>query len=503
MTNKKKKPLRGTPSPPAGGAPSRGSRGISRPISLVNQSWLWLTGFSAFILAILWVLQFALFTPFYQALRRREIERAGRAIVAAYEDENDFRQLGQYAFNQNLRILLIDGAFWPLVGFDGFGVSFGTGGGRVVIDQAEAARLLDFFADPEGDELSYIVTDRQGGRAVYIGKVTPSPSGDRYLYVGSPIPPNDTTVSVMATQFMIITALLLLLSSAMARLLSKRISRPILRLKDSAKGLAQGEFTARQAPGDYREIIELTEEFTRATQELTRAEGYRRELLANVSHDLKTPLTIIKFCGELLRDVSGGNPDKRAAHCEKIIEESDRLAEMVNELLEASKLAQAESIELRPLRLDALLRETAERFSALREHEGFQFELAIEDDVTVKGKRDLLERAVYNLVANAVNFAGDDKRVWLRLFTYEAEGAKSARVEVIDAGQGIPPEELPHIWERYYKSSQPHRRGVTGSGLGLAIVKTALQLHGARFGAESAPGRGSCFWFEMDAAPYA
>jgi len=485
----------------SGNLPPASNRIPARPVrtrSLVTQSWIWLTGFSAFILAILWVLQFALFSPFYQALRRREIARAGRAIVAAFEGEEDFRRLGQYAFSQNLRIMLIDGERWILGNYDGFGTLFSVGGGRIVITPREMQRWQAFMVDPDGAELSYIVTDDPGGsRAVYIAKVTPSPSGDRFLYVGSPIPPTDTTISVMATQFIIITALLLLLAAAMAWLLSKRISRPILRLTDCAKGLARGEFKARQAPGDYTEIIELTEELTRATQELTKAEGYRRELLANVSHDLKTPLTIIKFYAELLRDVSGGDPEKRGAHCGKIIEESDRLAEMVNELLESSKLAQTRSIEPAPLQLDTLLRETAERFSALREHEGFRFELAIEDDITVQGKKDLLERAVYNLIANAVNFAGDDKRVWLRLYAYEAGGSRHARVEVIDAGPGIPAEELPHIWERYYKSSQPHRRGVTGSGLGLAIVKRALQLHGACFGAESEPGRGSCFWFEM------
>jgi signal transduction histidine kinase len=298
---------------------------------------------------------------------------------------------------------------------------------------------------------------------------------------------------------MIITALLLLLSAGGAWLLSKRISRPILRLKDSAKGLARGEFEAEPSAGDYAEIIELTEELARATRELTRAEGYRRELLANVSHDLKTPLTIIKFYGELLRDVSGGDPGKREAHCEKIIEESDRLAEMVNELLEASKLQQTQKIELAPLRLDSLLRETTERFSALQERGELRFELAIEEGVAVNGKKDLLERAIYNLIANAASFTREgDRRVWIRLRTVQTAGARQiARVEVADAGPGIPPEELPFIWERYYKSSQPHRRGVTGSGLGLAIVRTALQLHGAKFGAESEMGRGSCFWFEM------
>lgn len=470
------------------------------PASLVTKSWVWLTGFSALILLFLWVLQFALFTPFYQTLRKREITKTGRAVVEAYENgENDIeRLLAQYAFNQNLRILVIDASGWIIDNYDGFGTLFSVSGGRVELSDDEFRQLINHFSDESAQELSYIVTGKSGGRAVYIARVAPSVSGDRFLYVGSPIPSTDSTLSVMATQFMIITAVLLLLAAVMAWLLSKWIARPILRLTESAKGLAKGEFHAKPSSQDYSEIVELTEELTRATQELNKAERYRRELLANVSHDLKTPLTIIKFYGELLRDVSGGNPEKRTAHCEKIIEESDRLTEMVNELLEASKLMQTDHVALEPLRLDSLLQETADRFSAMQEHEGYRFDLAIEENVTVDGKKELLERAVYNLIANAVNYAGETKRVWVRMFTLEAEGKRAARVEVADAGPGIPEEELALIWERYYKSSQPHQRGVTGSGLGLSIVKTALQLHHARFGAESTLGQGSLFWFEID-----
>ncbi len=466
--------------------------------SLVTQSWAWLTGFSAFILAILWVLQFALFTPFYQSLRRREVEKSGRVIVEAYENNIDFtEQLSQFAFSQNLRILLIDSEGWIIGNFDGFGNMFSLGGGRAEFSRAEFESCKEFFMNSKKSEFSYVVSGNGGGRAVYIAKVSPSPAGDRFLYVGSPIPPNDTTASVMARQFMIITVLLMLLSAAMAWLLSKRISQPILRLTKSAKDLAKGAFSAKASSRDYTEIVQLTEELTHATEELNKAERYRRELLANVSHDLKTPLTIIKFYAELLRDVSGDNPEKRTVHCEKIVEESDRLTEMVNELLEVSKLEQTERIDLEPLRLDRLIRGTADRFNALQEREGMRFELSVEDNVTVQGKKDLLERAVYNLIANAVRFAGDSKCVWIRLFTIESGDRKTARAEIIDAGPGIPQEELPHIWERYYKSSQPHQRGITGSGLGLSIVKTALVLHRASFGASSQAGKGSTFWFEL------
>ena len=480
-----------SPPLPEGGDPK--GRGVSakRP-SLASQSRLWLTAFSAFILLILWILQFALFTPFYHSLRRNEIRRAGRDIVRAYESGDDFGLLlRQYAFNQNLRIMLIDSSGWILGNFDGFGTMFTVGGGRIDITPAEFAQINSHFADSTARELTYI--NREGARAVYIARAAPSPSGERFLYVGSPIPPNDATVRVLSTQYLLITVILLLLSAAGAWLVSRGISGPILRLTASAKGLARGEFKPETRPRDYAEIALLNEELTRATEELTKAERYRRELLANVSHDLKTPLTIIKFYGEMLRDISGDDPARREAHCAKIIGESDRLADMVNELLEVSKLEQTAEIAMAPLRLDTLLRETAERFTPLQEREGYTFTLSIQENVRVPGNADLLGRAVYNLIANAAEHAGEGKRVWLRLYVVE----NFARVEVSDAGAGIPPEELEHIWERYYKSGQAHRRGA-GSGLGLSIVRTALRLHGARYGVVSAVGQGSTFWFEME-----
>jgi len=460
---------------------------MKRHKKLAAQSWIWLTGFSACILAVLWVLQFALFNVFFFGLRRVEMRRTGREVVRAYENQSD-PSLRQYALERNLRILLIDGAGWILGSFDGFDSLLGAVGGRLAFGAEEARRITGFLEGP-GRELCYISGDR--GRVVYIARVMPSPSGERFLYVGSPIPPADATISVMATQFMLITVLLLLFSAAAAWFLSRRISGPILRLTESAKGLAKGEFRAVPEQRDNAEIAELRGELARATQELTKAERYRRELLANVSHDLKTPLTIIKMYGELLRDISADTPEKRTAHCAKIIGESDRLTAMVDELLEVSRLEQTAEIQMEVLRLDVLLRETAERFYALAEKREVQFAYEIKREAVVRGSAELLGRAVYNLIANAVNHLGDDRLVIVRLRVIDG----FARVEIEDHGPGIPAEELAHVWERYYKTEGHHERG---TGLGLSIVKTALRLHNAKYGAESELGRGSLFWFEVE-----
>ena len=463
----------------------------ARRKNLAAQSWLWLTGFSVCMLAVLWVLQFALFNSFYYGLRKVELRRTGREIVALYEDGNHAGtdlSLRQYALERNLRIMLIDSEGVILLNFDGFGTLFNLAGGRLAFHPDEAKEIADRL-DNGGRDLCYISRDE--GRAIYIERVEAGLSGERFLYVGSPIPPADATLSVMSMQFLLVTVVLLLFSAAAAWLLSRRISRPILRLTESAKGLAKGEFQANPGKRDYTEIVQLREELSHATQELTKAERYRRELLANVSHDLKTPLTIIKFYAEMLRDISGGDPEKREAHCGKIIEESDRLAKMVNELLEVSKLEQLNDAAMEEVRLDLILQDVAGRFEGLREKYGLQFVPEIEENVTVWGNADLLGRAGYNLIANAVNHIGEDKTVILRLYTMNG----CARVEIEDHGEGIPAEELEQVWERYYKSREHHQRG---SGLGLSIVQTALRLHGARYGAESEQGCGSLFWFEME-----
>ncbi|MCL2105765.1 MAG: HAMP domain-containing histidine kinase [Oscillospiraceae bacterium] len=476
---------------------------INRRKDLAVRIRNWLMGFSVVILTLLWLLQFAFFNSFYESLRLIEIRVNGRQIVREYEGQGNFRAaLQARAFRQNLRILLLDEAGWILENYDGFGTPFLIGGGRLDLDGTPAGLIR------EGQtEHAFIRRENGGGSAVYLAKVAaPAPGSERYLYVSSLIPPNDATVTVLTMQFIIITAALLLFSMGAAWLLSKRISEPIVSLTASARHLAKGNFKAAPSKRDYTEIAELSRELSRATEEITKAERYRQEIVANVSHDLKTPLTIIRFYGEMLRDVSGGDAEKRGAHCEKIIAEADRLTGMVNELLELSKLEAAGSnddfpIVMEPLDLSALLRETLERFAALQEKEGYRFEADIAPGFHVRGSGAYLSRAVYNLIANAVNHTGEDRRVIVRLRAAGRQGAPAARVEIADTGDGIPPEELPRIWERYYRTGQTHRRSVVGTGLGLSIVQTALQKHNAAFGVSSSPGQGSMFWFEMALAP--
>ena len=128
--------------------------------------------------------------------------------------------------------------------------------------------------------------------------------------------------------------------------------------------------------------------------------------------------------------------------------------------------------------------------------EGYKIQLNCPPEQYVLGDEDKIKQVISNLLTNAVKYCGQDKSVFINVKHW----GKIVHLEVIDHGMGIKPEELPYVWERYYKSSSHHVRTTSGSGLGLSIVKEILQLHKSKFGVESKVGKGTTFWFELEAA---
>ena len=196
----------------------------------------------------------------------------------------------------------------------------------------------------------------------------------------------------------------------------------------------------------------------------------------------------------MIRDISGNNEEKRNQHLAVIVEECDRLSDFVQDLLDVSKL-QAGVIEYHPMEfnLSELIQKTLGKFDVLKEKQGYTIVLQGRPDVFAYGDEKKIEQALYNLLSNAVNYTGEDKKIFITL----EETEQKVRVSIRDTGPGIPKEDLEHIWERYYRVDKEHKRAVAGSGIGLAIVKSVFLLHKTDFGVESEPGHGSTFWFEL------
>lgn len=317
-------------------------------------------------------------------------------------------------------------------------------------------------------------------------------SGHEYLLLfDGVITPIGTTVRTLKIQLLFVTVIILMVAAFMAQWLSHRIAKPIVGINSSAKKLASGDFDATFSGGDYLEITQLSDTLNFTAHELKEADSLKRELIANTSHDLRTPLTMIIGYAEVMRDLPGENTPENV---QVIIDEARRLTTLVNDMLDLSKLqAGTEELEISEFNITGVTEDIVERMRKLTEKDGFTFTFEYENPVYVKADETKITQVIYNFLTNAVNYS--DKRRDIKVL--QTVSNKTVRLSFVDHGKGIPKEKLPNIWDRYYKIDSTHKRSHVGSGIGLSIVKSILEKHNARYGVISNTESGSTFWFEL------
>ena len=269
------------------------------------------------------------------------------------------------------------------------------------------------------------------------------------------------------------------------------ISKPLSQMNESAKELAKGNYDVEFHDQSSLEISELGNTLNYTARQLKKTEQLQHELIANVSHDLRTPLTMIQAYAEMMRDIPGENTPENV---QVIIDEAGHLTGMVNDLLDISKLqAGVTQLNKTQFNLTKNLQAAVQRIGRMASANEFTIELICDHDqeVFVDADEFKIYQVVYNLINNALNYSGDSRHVIVR---QECIG-DTVKVSVQDFGPGIAKENLPLVWERYYKVDKEHRRSFNGSGLGLAIVRKILELHNAQYGVDSTLGQGSTFWF--------
>ena len=312
------------------------------------------------------------------------------------------------------------------------------------------------------------------------------------IMLNSELTPLRATVQTLRVQFVWISVVFVGLALLMAMVFARSIVSPIVRMNQSARQLAKGNYDVRFEGEGYRETRELAETLNYASKELSQNDRLQKELIANVSHDLRTPLTMIKGYSEIMRDIPGENTPE---NMQTIIDETERLSELVNALLDISRLqADAAELSMAPFDLTEQVQTTVERYDKLRAQDGYTVLFEYDRHVFVNADKAMILRVLYNLINNGINYAGEDKTVIVRQECREGK----VRVSVIDHGVGIAKDQIPLIWDRYYKVDRVHKRAVVGTGLGLSIVKTVLERHGAAYGVDSQVGQGSTFWFELE-----
>ena len=504
----------------------RRRKAVGGRISITRKIFAYLTLFTAFILLVVWVLQIGLLNHFYSQSKRREMEAADRIVTEALRKSPSEleRAVNDCAKDYLLciRVFRVDGpAAQQLVSAEVSGAclihrisdtylthlynqAVANGGSytrRTTVDalfHTYPDALAEWQTSPlpnkdnAHDHLRLSDAEREGN-LLHARVVTGDMDEQYIILLDAELEPLSATVATLNTQFWLIAFILLWSALLFALLISRNIAKPIKKMNEAAKRLALGKYDADFRVDGYSEVVELSQSLTYASEELARTDNLQKELIANISHDLRTPLTMIIGYSEVMRDLPGENTPENV---QVIIDETERLAQLVNDLLDLSKIrAGSRAPKLEVLNLTELTESTMLRYEKLTQKDGYRVEYETDASVEVSADRTMLLQVIYNLINNAINYTGEDKlvRVTQRL---TSDGTR-VRLSVTDSGVGIAPDQIPLIWDRYYKIDKVHRRAMIGTGLGLSIVKQILEAHHTTYGVESKLGEGSTFWFEM------
>ncbi|WP_407382495.1 sensor histidine kinase [Ruminococcus sp.] len=486
--------------------------------------------FSALLLTVLWLFQTVFLESFYKSIKTMQVKRCAYSL-SDYLGSESFDELVSEIEEQNSMIVGVYDTGSPTFictysssnqpGFHSdismssvyslYQKAADNGGENATITQIhredhffkpDADKFIDAFdennstaSDDERNRLREPSLERPFSENLAYSMIVNTAEGERLIIVESQITPVNSVVDTLRYQLIIMTAVIVVLSIVIAVMMGKMIARPISETNEKAKSLAKQDYDITFEGGRYREITELNATLTYAAGELKKVDSLQKELIANISHDLRTPLTMIIGYGEVMRDLPGEmTPD----NIQIIVDEATRLNSLVTDLLDISRLqSNTADIKKAPFSLTKCIESIFARYTKLIENDGLNILFEHSGEVFVMGDELRVTQVLYNLINNAINYIGKDKTVIVRQTVQE----ERVRVEVIDHGEGIPDEKLAYIWDRYYRVNEEHRRAKIGTGLGLSIVKNILVAHDADFGVESTVGEGSDFWFSMPVIP--
>lgn len=277
---------------------------------------------------------------------------------------------------------------------------------------------------------------------------------------------------------------------------SNKIVRTINKMKEIAMEMESGDFSKRMAvtkKGD--ELNQLSRSFNKLSSTLEKVEQHRREFLANVSHELRTPLSYMKGYAEGIEE---GIIDQKKG-MQIIQDEATRLSRLVHDLLDLAQLeGDSYPLTMEPIVFAQLIHDVLDQMAFVADKKSITFKRTLEEDCIVYGDSDRLQQVIRNLLDNAIHYTPSGKSISIELQVHQSV----AELRVIDEGNGIPKEDLPHVSERFYRVNKARTRKDGGSGLGLAIVYQIIKKHHGTFDIQSDPGFGTTAIIQLPNTPF-
>ena len=448
--------------------------------SLKVQIWKYLSIFSIFILSFLWLFQVLFLNKFYEFSKIKQLDNTINLIKESYNNNSLYSNVDNYAEDIGICIQIFTD---KKIIYDS--QIFNKGCMPKNVD------YRDVFIKSSLDKETYKLINPRFNNEVLLKAI--KLNSNTYAFLSSSLQPLDGAVEIIKKELVIVSIMVLLFSFLIGYFISKKLSKPIEKINKTAKIMAQGDYENAYFFIDENilELNELVATLNQTNDELTKIDELQKEILANVSHDLKTPLTMIKAYAEMVRDLTYKDDVKREDNLNVIIEETDRLNLLVNDIIELTKINNdLQNLNITEFDLVELINSIINRFSIMDAN----FVFKNKSPIIVKADKIRIEQVIYNLIINAINYTGKDKKVIINL----KENDKYVHVEIKDTGKGIDEEDLKLIWKRYYKVDKKYRREKKGSGIGLSIVENILKKHKFNYGVNSIKNKGTTFYFDID-----
>lgn len=447
---------------------------------------------TGFMMLFLWMLQISFIGPYYERnrfqliqstvteinrqLAKGDFSAAEKSISKTLTQEN---MCGVIYNNQGYRVLLA-----------------AENGNNCHITNLSSSAVTEYISmvnNSATNDFSIRFNSEIFEQGMYFyGKMITVDDFDYYVFINTPIELLDSTVYVLKRQFGLVGLVVFSVATLVAFVLSRRLSQPITKITKQAERLARGDLDVSFDEREYTEVETLSSALNYATDEFRKTDELRRDLVANVSHDIKTPLTMIKAYAEMIEDISGDDKDMREKHLGIIVDEANHLERLVNDMLTLSKYeSKVFDVKVTRYQLKDQVDSTFSLFQVL----DINFINDVDESIMVEADEIKMGQVLYNFVNNATRYVGNDKtiRVTARILknTHEVE------ISVIDKGPGISPEIIGNIWDRYYKIDKNYSRSGSNSGLGLSIVRAICEATGSKYGVDSELGKGSRFYYTL------
>lgn len=468
-------------------------------------------------LIILWLFQTVFLEQTYKSIKTTQMKNCANSVVNHIKDSDvdslisdiqnqNFMSVNIYEVSSDGLTNIFSSDFLPNMfssvklddAYTYFEKAYDNGGEIIIDMQERDISRYNYFDDMlnnyEDNPPDKPLLDREKLHNLLYATIKNDGKNNYFITVESEITPVASVVQTLRIQLILITSVVIVISIILAIFIARALTKPIKDTSNKAKKLAQQDYNQQFSESNFKEIDELNNTLNYATNELKKVDTLRKDLIANVSHDLRTPLTMINGYAEVMRDLPGENTPE---NLQVIIDESNRLSQLVSDLLDISKIDSG-NIELNKtyFSITECIEDILKRYQSLTETENIEIEFIKDETVYVEADELKISQVIYNLINNAINYRGEDNKIIIRQTIVN----DFVKVEVIDHGKGISEKDLPYIWDRYYKVEKDHKRAKIGTGLGLSIVKNVLRAHGADFGVSSELEKGSDFYFSLPVA---